>query len=405
MNKKLMAIAVAGALGAPAAAFAQASNYQIYGRGNAGLDNWQAKGSAAGAAGDFKSRWRVYDSGSRLGVRGSEDLGGGMKALFVIESGVNLDNGSGNGQSNTANPSTGTLASRDSYVGLGGNWGDVRFGRQSIYWVEGVISQQGANYVNQEIGWLNGANLGRVAGPSARTSNVVSYNSPTLGGFNASVSYAPNSEAQQASATANTDAKIRGVTFRYNGVVNAQLDLGENEVATPAAGTRQKVKGTKVGIGFPYMPGAQISLVYIKGKNENVTVGQAGFTNAGDTVDTSSVNLVWEHIFGNFQALAEYGRVADAKGCTANATVSGVNGCTDSGSRGLLVGGRWLLSKRTALYASYIKIDNKANGVGDVSGGGISSVVSAAGIGNGSLPNGSAGADVRITALGIIHNF
>src|SRR5438445_456202 len=172
MNKKLMALAVAGALTAPAAALAQA---QIYGRANVGLNTYSATGATA-ANSDFKTRNVVYDSGSRLGVRGTEDLGGGLKAVYVIESGVNLDTGNQNSQFGGANASTGFLASRDSYGGLEGNWGRVTFGRQSIFWVSGVLAQSGANYINVDVA-TTGA-LGRVVGPTARPSNVRAYNSP-----------------------------------------------------------------------------------------------------------------------------------------------------------------------------------------------------------------------------------
>src|SRR3990170_4342993 len=87
MKRKLLAVLVASALAAPVAALAQASNVQIYGRANLGLDNYSATGSTAGAAADLKSRSRVFDTASRLGVRGTENLGGGLKALFAIESG------------------------------------------------------------------------------------------------------------------------------------------------------------------------------------------------------------------------------------------------------------------------------------------------------------------------------
>src|SRR4029077_18709830 len=66
MQKKLLAIAVAGAL-APAAAMAQ-STVEIYGRANVGIDMWQAKGATVAGA-DFNSRARVWDQGSRLGFR------------------------------------------------------------------------------------------------------------------------------------------------------------------------------------------------------------------------------------------------------------------------------------------------------------------------------------------------
>src|SRR5438445_4443357 len=172
MNKKLMAVAVAGALAAPATVLAQV---QIYGRANLGVDNYSASGATA-ANSDFKARNRVFDNSSRLGFRGTEDLGGGLRAVFVIESGVNIDTGSQNSQFGGANASTGFLASRDSYAGLEGNWGRVTFGRQSIHWVSGVLAQSGANYINVDVA-TTGA-LGRVVGPTARPSNVRAYNSP-----------------------------------------------------------------------------------------------------------------------------------------------------------------------------------------------------------------------------------
>lgn len=91
MQKKIIALAVAGLMSG--AAFAQASNVQIYGRVNTGFENYSATGSVTGTAADLKARNRVFDSGSRLGFRGTEDLGGGLKAGFVIESGLNIDNG------------------------------------------------------------------------------------------------------------------------------------------------------------------------------------------------------------------------------------------------------------------------------------------------------------------------
>jgi hypothetical protein len=69
MQKKILALAVAGAL-APAAAMAQ-SSVEIYGRANLGIDNWRATG-ATDATANFKSRNRIYDSGSRLGFRVNE---------------------------------------------------------------------------------------------------------------------------------------------------------------------------------------------------------------------------------------------------------------------------------------------------------------------------------------------
>jgi len=400
MNKKLMALAVAGALTAPAAALAQV---QIYGRANVGIDTYSATGATA-ANQDFKSRQRVFDSGSRLGFRGTEDLGGGLKAVYVIESGVNIDTGTVNGQAGLANASTGTFATRDSYAGLEGNWGRVTFGRQSIFWGSGVIAQSGTNYINVDVA-TTGA-LGRVVGPTARTNNVLAYNSPTINGFNWTASYAPNSEA--AAANANTGAKIWGVTGRYFGIVNAQVDYAVNQGASGAATGTAKNSGLKVGVGYPYAPGAQIAVILISDKNDNIAqcapvvalspcvagVGVPGFAAAGDSVKAKGVFVNWEHTFGTFQALAEFGKIQKATGCSGT-------GCDNTGATGLMVAGRYLTSKRTAVYASYNKIRNDNNATFDASGGGISSASASGGF----LPSTSAGADPQVIAVGVIHNF
>src|SRR5688572_20900929 len=222
MQKKLLALAVAGAL-APAAAIAQ-SSVEIYGRANLGIQTWEAKGATAGEAFDFDRRLRVYDGSSRVGFRVNESLGGGMRAFVVIESGVNIDSGTNLGQSNAApNTSSGFWASRDSYVGIGGGWGDIRFGRQSIFWSNGVIAQTGANYLDTAVdGLINNPSLTAI--PVTRQSSVVSYNSPTVGGFNATLSYSPHSQ-EGVQANADADGDVMGITGRYtSGAIRAQVD-------------------------------------------------------------------------------------------------------------------------------------------------------------------------------------
>lgn len=388
MKKKPLALLVAGALAAPAAALAQASNVQIYGRANLGLDNYSATGSTAGAAADLKSRSRVFDTASRLGFRGTEDLGNGLKAVFAIESGVNVDSGGGNGQSGAANGSTGFLASRDSFAGLEGGWGRVTFGRQSVFYSNGAIAQTSSNYANAEIPWTKGNTFGRVAGPASRQSNVVAYNSPTLNGFNGTLSYAPNSEA--AAAGANTDASIWGVTLRYNGIVNAQWDYAVNQAASGGA-NRLKVSGNKLGIGWPYSPGAQISLIWTQNKNDDVA-GTAGFSALHNNIKQTAWTLNWEHVFGKVQALAMYGKLNNASGCTAlNGTA---NGCDNTGATAYMLGLRYLLSKRTSTYVTYNKVSNSSHQIADYTGDGYNA---SAAIG--------AGSDPRVVAVGLMHNF
>ena len=106
MRKTLLSLGIASLFAAPA--FAQTpGGIQVYGRLNLGLDSYQAKGAAAGAARDFDDRLRVFDTASRVGLRGTEDLGSGWRAIYQIETGVNVDSGSNTGQGGQGNSSTG----------------------------------------------------------------------------------------------------------------------------------------------------------------------------------------------------------------------------------------------------------------------------------------------------------
>ena len=403
MNKKVMALAVAGALAAPAVAFAQASNVSIYGRANVGFGTYEAAGATNDVNGNLNlaKRNRVWDTGSRLGFRVNEDLGGGLRAFVQIENGVSLDNGSTTGQGGQANSSAGTFASRDSFAGIGTRFGDVRFGRQSVYWAGGAIQQSGANYVDTEIGFMNGASFGRVAGPSARTNNVLSVTTATFGGFNATISYAPQNEANQGSATVGTGGHLNGVTARYNGVVNVQVDIASNSAAAGGTlGSLSKIEGQKIGIGYPYMPGAQISVITATNKN-TFAAGVGLFAAAGDVVKQTSMNVNWEHMFGNIQVLAAYGKLAKAKGCTETITAvqtPGATGagttCEATGAKAIDLAVKYHLSKRTGVYVAYHKIENESNNTADYGGAAMTSA--------NTLP---VGADPKIMSIGVMHNF
>ena len=115
MKKSLIALAVLAASGA---AMAQ-SSVTLYGVVDAGVTYINGK-----------DNWSGVTSGnnltSRLGFRGTEDLGGGLKANFVLEGGFNLDAGDGN---SSGAAGTGFEFKRQSTVGLAGNFGEVRLGR------------------------------------------------------------------------------------------------------------------------------------------------------------------------------------------------------------------------------------------------------------------------------------
>jgi predicted porin len=241
MNKKLMALAVAGAL-APATALAQ--NYSIYGRATLGVDTYEAKGSTdLSAAGnsvpgnDYAKRARVFDNGSRVGFRGTEDLGGGVQAVFLIETGVNIDSGGSAGQSGTGNSSTGFWGSRIGHVGLSGSAGLVTWGRSNVYWTNGTIEQVGANWLNIGCQVCTGT-FGRGMGVGVtRVSNTMQYTSPTWAGFNFVASFSPSRAEAQPNGT-NVDAKAYGLTLQgTHGPFAWGIDMGQDTGNTPNVAT------------------------------------------------------------------------------------------------------------------------------------------------------------------------
>jgi predicted porin len=158
MKKSLIALAVLAASGA---AMAQ-STVTIYGVADAVIH--KDKGvSATMTSGGV--------SGSRLGFKGSEDLGGGLKATFKLEQGVKLIDGSSTG------------FNRESTVGLAGGFGEVRIGRMSTAFDEfaGVT-----NPVFDSV--LSPTNV-FVGYKTDRINQGIYYASPSFGGFSAAASY------------------------------------------------------------------------------------------------------------------------------------------------------------------------------------------------------------------------
>lgn len=161
MQKKLIALAVAGLMSAPV--FAQ-SNVTIYGLIDMGY-KWQGDNVTSGVG----SRQAV-DSGisaaNRLGFRGTEDLGNGLKASFVYETGLNGD---------TAGFVGGGFH-RQSYVALSGNFGTVALGRQ-------YTPQHLWTVAIDPFGKGNVGSAGNVLAQDSRLDNLAAYVSPTFGGF------------------------------------------------------------------------------------------------------------------------------------------------------------------------------------------------------------------------------
>lgn len=228
MQKKIIALAVAGLVSG--AAFAQ-SNVTVYGV----ADGYYGRVSATGKMSNnyFNSGGL---SGSRIGLRGAEDLGGGLKAVFEYEMAFNLDNtGATANAINDASGSNGLTGTRQSYVGLGGGFGTVVLGRLQTpgYYIGKFDALASAAISPQAV--LAGK-LGTTIAPSnnGRVNNAIAYLSPNFSGFSAVVAYGSGEE----NTTGAEKESVQGLGLNYeNGpigvgyVFHHVTNVGANNVA------------------------------------------------------------------------------------------------------------------------------------------------------------------------------
>ena len=203
MKKSLVALAVLAA-----ACSAQAADVQLYGRVDTGLAYTSTDSDKAGtdAVNSFEMK-SGFTTGNRWGIKGSEDLGNGMKVGFVLESGFESDDGT-LGQS-------GRLFGRESTVSLAGDFGTVYMGRMNTLASDG--GSMGLLGATSVIG--NAMDVLSMKGSTGSTydryDNLVGYVSPSFGGLTLSAQYAMGANGQENKAS----------TDRY-GALGAQYAVG-----------------------------------------------------------------------------------------------------------------------------------------------------------------------------------
>lgn len=314
MNKKLIALAVAGACVAPAAMAQTANPVTLYGRVYVALESVEATGGATPVV----RRNRVEDRNSLLGVRGTEDLGGGLKAFFQLETQFKTD------QNDT------TFANRNSGVGLQGGWGSILLGRwdSPMKVTQTAVDPWGDN----ELPDITGAAL-RQGGFSQRWQNTVQYWSPSFAGIAVRLMYVAN-EAR----TATVNPSVQGASISYTGgpVYLAYAYEKHKQLigTTPTAGVDEK--GNGVAGSFQLGP-AKLGAQY--GQYDRTgTKKQKSF----------QVGLDWA--IANNHILASYSRSKDGGATTLAAQPE----CKLIG-----VGYRYDFTRRTSFMANYAKVDNK----------------------------------------------
>jgi len=196
MNKKLMAVAVAGAFAVPTLAVAQVT---VSGKLGIQLTNVKISDAAAGRAGAPSSSSFVNDNASIIRIGAREDLGGGMEAFGQYEIRPNLDGSAGTGTAGASNSGALPVGSATgvSFVGLRSNaYGTIRAGTMAT-WGDGQGSGLSPE-TSQHYSTSGMTNYIMIAGAplsfaASRQPNVIMYSMPAMGGLNLSAGWSSNS--------------------------------------------------------------------------------------------------------------------------------------------------------------------------------------------------------------------
>lgn len=379
MNKKLVVLAVAGAFASPLAVQAQTANVTLYGRANIDLEFIKGATCANGAAGgnvgsacavststtpasaanqiSNPTVARVSSNSSRFGMRGTESLGGGLNAIFQLESNVSWDSG---------NSSSSGIASRESFAGLQGVWGKVTMGKflmpqDDLHAIFGNAPTLLTSILATSDVWGQG-NLSKGAGGfDARTGNNVRYDSPNVQGFTGALQYSTRDSSGNAIVGGDNGdhtsemrhAYVLGGNVIYsNGPIQAGVSFEQN----------QKVRGDGLNDTDWSIAGAYDFGTIMQGFG--LRVGAVYEHTRYDT-PTGDLKRDFWGVSGTIPAgggkvYLFYGRASDGKGGAADGTNVGyvVRG-SDTGVAQWEATYSYSLSPRTLLYAGYVKLANE----------------------------------------------
>lgn len=385
MQKKLIALAVAGL--ASTGAFAQA-NVTVYGVADASFDVVKISGDANNELGNTT---RVSTNSSLIGFKGAESLGNGLTAVFQFESAVGFDN-------------TGALGTqRDSFVGLAGGFGtvvlgnltgptralggavDVNTGATGIGSNSGILGKLGNNLLNltdTSGNYTAGTGCARSTTCTSifdnRWKNAIAYVSPSFSGLNATVAYVANeNKALHGLTSANTTGYDIGLKYA-NGPAMAAVTYNAVSLGN-AADT--KVADFRVGGSYAFGP-ASVRAIFDLARADNF---------AG--------NKVTQAVYG----LGATFNVTPASKLLGQAYVARdlkVNGSSadDTGAKLFELGVEHSLSKRTMLKAVYAMMNNDKGARYDFG-------INAVGINPTGSTTSGIGGTVQGLSLGLRHTF
>ncbi|WKL16170.1 porin [Comamonas testosteroni] len=274
---------------------------------------------------------------SRLGFRGKEELGGGLHAKFQLEMGINADNGT------QAEATRGF--DRQSWVGLGGGWGEVRLGRQNT----ALLNSGGAiDFTGRTLG-----SMVNNFGVPARFDNDIAYISPRVGGLQAELHY----------AMAETGAPSRQALYQAGvDYMNGSYQVGYTGLYARApqnAPYKAPVRYDNVYANYDHGKGkiylalarSNNSTASVAGNNAGSILSNIGGVVAGTNADVGRYYRIW-------QVAADYRVLPKLR---LGALWGQINGPHGEGAKGATLAAYYDLSKRTMLFALAERMANERN--------------------------------------------
>jgi predicted porin len=351
MKKTLISVAVLGAMSS--AAFAQ-SNVTIYGIVDAGIVS-----ERGGKAGNVTKVSSGNANASRIGFRGTEDLGGGLSAIFTLETGYKVDDGA---LDNTNN----ALFNRQAFVGLRSTTaGTLTVGRQYTPWYN-ALAQVGDPFAAGLAG--SAKNLFPANGINLRNSNAVVYQTPVFSGFSGEVFYGFGEQAESSAGR-----QLSAALSYTNGPLNARLAYNNrnNDTATGIAPTVERGIGHNSLLAVNYnFEVAKAFFMY----NQSKGLNSVAYANSG-TVNGVTGGIAYTTVAVPASRDSRDGLVGvqvpvagGAGKVIASFIYKDDREAVNRDAKQWAIGYTHDLSKRTTGYVSYAKIDNK-NGAAFTVGG------------------------------------
>lgn len=458
MQKKLLAVAVLGALSS--AAFAQSANVTVYGRMkmnyeqlsvNGGSNNANAAGVAAPAAGlnlgdNSVKLGRMQQSSSLIGFRGTEDLGNGLSAIWQIETDVAGDEqGSGSG----------TFANRDTFVGVRSNtWGQFAFGHFDTYFTTTGRYLEAPSTYAWSLGHDAALNLMNTSRAGAQTSfhsgNTIQYISPNWNGFVWKQQFSPNAQATERKAAGNATATVApaaagvgtnglantrqwmtdvsytngpwvaGITYikTINGLnsqagnalingsatVSATTSVAGATIVQPNQASYAELNGLRIGGSYTFGMGIRVGLIYdsLKTRVSAPTTAANALLGAANDTKRTAWALPISYKTGNHTIAGIYAKAGNTSGIatTAGSVAQGSTAATtfgDTTANSYSIAYDYAFSKRTSVGVQYSVINNGNNASYDFWSRGVGGTTTTGGL--------IVGQDPKMFSVGMRHIF